>query len=388
MVLLSLLTAPAVLTFAIEILSARRVVEDCSTDTAPPFTVLVPAHNERAVIAQTLACLMPQMRAGDHLLVIADNCDDDTASIALECGAEVTSRNEPEKRGKGYALAHGLSHAAVWNTPVIIVVDADCQVNSGGLKALASQVARTGRPVQGAYTLTADSGASRSMRFSAFALRIKNYARLLGCSRLGMPCVLTGSGMAFPKEALERVTIGSGEIVEDLLLAVDLALQGYPTSFCAEAEITSPLPTNEQAAAGQRQRWEQGFLSIMRRFIPRLIAGGIRRRDWRLIALGLDVAVPPLSLLGFALFASLLASFIFLVVEGRAVPVAIVLVQIAIFFFAVLFGWHRHGRQTLSGADLLTLPLSVLRKIGFYTRLIRAPQRDWVRTARDGGGIE
>ena len=48
----------------------------------PPTTILIPAHNEAGQIADTLHALMPQLGRSDSVLVIADNCTDDTAVIA------------------------------------------------------------------------------------------------------------------------------------------------------------------------------------------------------------------------------------------------------------------------------------------------------------------
>ena len=43
------------------------------------------------------------------LLVVAGNCTDDTAVVAAASGAEVIDRNDPEKKGKAYALASGFA---------------------------------------------------------------------------------------------------------------------------------------------------------------------------------------------------------------------------------------------------------------------------------------
>ena len=59
------------------------------------LAVLVPAHNESAVIAATLEDIKARLRAGDRLLVVADNCTDDTAAVAGLSGAEVVERQIP-----------------------------------------------------------------------------------------------------------------------------------------------------------------------------------------------------------------------------------------------------------------------------------------------------
>jgi cellulose synthase/poly-beta-1,6-N-acetylglucosamine synthase-like glycosyltransferase len=68
---------------------------------APRITVLVPAHNEAGQIEATLAGLRAQTLPPDRIIVIADNCSDNTADLARAEGAEVyeTQDNEHKKAG-------------------------------------------------------------------------------------------------------------------------------------------------------------------------------------------------------------------------------------------------------------------------------------------------
>ena len=74
----------------------------------PKLVIVIPAHNEAEGIT---ACLV-NLQAGLHktsacdLVVIADNCQDDTADRAIKAGARVLVRQDEVKRGKGYALDH------------------------------------------------------------------------------------------------------------------------------------------------------------------------------------------------------------------------------------------------------------------------------------------
>lgn len=61
----------------------------------PRVDVLVPAHNEAAGIRATLNTLLPQLTAPDRLVVVADNCDDETAAIARTFGVTVLERQDP-----------------------------------------------------------------------------------------------------------------------------------------------------------------------------------------------------------------------------------------------------------------------------------------------------
>ena len=82
-----LLLMPAVLLFAAEILLGLRCPTPQARAYAPPFTVLIPAHDEAAVITPTLRAIAAQLRAQDRMLVVADNCSDATATIAAAQGA-------------------------------------------------------------------------------------------------------------------------------------------------------------------------------------------------------------------------------------------------------------------------------------------------------------
>jgi hypothetical protein len=79
-------------------------------------------------------------------------------------------------------------------------VDADCV--AGAIEALARSSAASGRPAQARYLMRTGSGGAS---LSAFAFLVKNGVRPTGLHRLGLPCQLMGTGMAFPWSLLERV---------------------------------------------------------------------------------------------------------------------------------------------------------------------------------------
>ena len=119
--------------------------------------VLMPAHNEEAGIEIALRSVLPQLKEGDRLLVVADNCDDDTATVARVCGAQVIERKSNQERGKGYALDFGLDHLAQNAPDVVVVLDSDCEAGAGMIDALVDQVARSDRPAQAIYLLSSPS---------------------------------------------------------------------------------------------------------------------------------------------------------------------------------------------------------------------------------------
>src|SRR6202008_3382662 len=111
------------------------------------------------------------------------------------------------------------------------------------------------------------------------------------------PCQLMGSGMAFPRALGERARWATASIVEDMQMGLVLAAEGHAPLFCEAARVHSFFPESQAAAMQQRTRWEHGHLGMTLQQMPRLLAQSLRRADWRLLGLALDLTVPPFALL-------------------------------------------------------------------------------------------
>jgi cellulose synthase/poly-beta-1,6-N-acetylglucosamine synthase-like glycosyltransferase len=379
-----LLLVPAAVLFAQVVLAwlpARRLV--ALAGKRPPLAVLMPAHDEAAVIADTLASIMPQLQAGDRLLVVADNCDDDTARIAREAGAEVVERRNSQLRGKGYALDFGVRHLESAPPEIVIIVDADCEVEPEAIDWLTRISYQSERPVQALYLMHASDRAGFRQQFAEFAWRVKNWVRPLGYHRLGLPCQLMGTGMAFPWASIRDAKLANANIVEDMKLGVDLAISGKPALFCPEARVSSIFPEAAAAERSQRMRWEHGHLEVIQKEFPRLLGRGVLRGDIRAMALALDLAVPPLALLVLSLFGMCVATGAVAFAGGGAFPLVVAGLGLGLAGVAVLLAWLGWGRAVISFATLLSVPIYVLAKIPLYIRFWTRRQKEWVRTDRD-----
>ena len=281
---LAILSTVLLVEVAAAVPSRRGQAFPLPTGNRPRAAVLVPAHNESAGLLPTLYAIQAQLRATDRLLVVADNCSDDTAAVALAAGAEVVERNDPSRIGKGYALDWGIRHLRADPPAVVIVIDADCRVSDSALATLATVCENANRPIQALYLMTAPACSSISYRISEFAWRLKNWARPLGLESLGLPCQLMGTGMASPWDVIRTADLASGHIVEDLKLGLDLADGGWPPLFCPSAVVMSEFPQSATGVTSQRERWEHGHLSMIA-LAPALIA---RNPAPQLAAIGPD----------------------------------------------------------------------------------------------------
>jgi cellulose synthase/poly-beta-1,6-N-acetylglucosamine synthase-like glycosyltransferase len=357
--------------------SAAPLAEDVN------LAVLVPAHNEAAGIRSTLESIARDLRPQDQLVVVADNCTDDTAAIAREAGATVIERYHTDLRGKGYALDYGLNHLKVAPPDVVVLMDADCDVDPGSLPRLACQTLVLNRPVQANYLIQQPATQNLKGAVSAFAVKVKNYVRPLGLLRLGAPCLLTGTGIALPWRSAIAVNVASGHIVEDMKWGLDLALQGHLPIFFPQARVTSRLPSEDQAAKVQRTRWEHGHLQILTSYTPRLLWQGLRQGNIGLLALALELSILPLSLLVMVWVGVMMATVGAGILGGPSWPLQIAALAGGGLFLAVLLAWVGYGRSDLRLAQLVMVPVYILWKIPLYIMYMLKPQKQWVRTQRD-----
>jgi len=381
------LTLPALSLLALTLAALRRVPGDSTALVAPSglrVAVLVPAHNESVNVIPTIECLRRQLGPLDTLLVIADNCHDDTAALARGAGAQVVERHNDQLRGKGYALAYGVDHLRADPPDVVLVVDADCVLSDGAVDCIVQSCGATGKPVQMLNLMSAGENAGLKLRILEFAMLMKNLVRPLGSFHLGGACHLMGTGMALPWTLMASAKLATGHITEDMKLGVDLAVAGHAPQFLPQARVSSAFPQDTGVAKVQKSRWEHGHLATLTEELPGLLAAAFKSGKPALIVLAMDLLIPPVA------FYFLLLAVAELVSLGAAVlwPVwlpAAVLLSLSVLAFGLAIGlaWWGFGRHLLSARELLTTPLYALWKLPVYLAYFLKKRSGWVRTKRD-----
>lgn len=346
----------------------------------PAYTVLMPAHDEAQGVARAVEAVMAQLRACDSLLVVADNCSDDTAAVARSLGATVIERFDPNLRGKGHALEFGRAYLQgqpdnAATGEVVIIVDADCIAMPGALARLA---ATQDRVVQGAYLLEPRADASAKVRISSFAFMIKNQVRQRALYRLAGVALLQGSGMAFPRAVFDRVQWKTDSLVEDLDMGLDLVLAGQRVTFDGSALFLSHA-SSESGTAGQRRRWEHGMLHSMATYVPALFRQALSGCG-RLAFVGLDLMIPPTVML---IATALLALMAGAAILGLTFAVWALLLSLLWLAAGLMWAWHVHGRQILPLRSLLEIPAYMVWKLPIITRFFTHREKQWIRTERE-----
>jgi cellulose synthase/poly-beta-1,6-N-acetylglucosamine synthase-like glycosyltransferase len=350
---------------------------------SPATVVLVPAHDEAESIGRCLASVFSDLPPNARVLVVAHNCTDETAQVARRSGADVVEVRDDESGGKPVALKAGLRALDDEPPEVVVIVDADCVVSKEAISTLAETAWRLDRPAMGTYLFAPAGGAKGMAMLSSMATLLKNFVRPLGLSVLGLPCLLNGSGSAYPFRVIRAAPHGEGSIAEDYQLTIDLVRMGYPTVFVPQARIDSQLPAREAAALGQRRRWEHGHMFLAFRVAPRLLVEGLAHLDKNRVAIALDLAVPPLAFLALLWVIAALVALALIQIGGDTGPLILLLVAGLTLVVLVMSAWLRFAGVRRALTALLAVPRYLLWKLPLYADFFCARETRWTKTTRD-----
>ncbi|MEU1973494.1 glycosyltransferase family 2 protein [Microbacterium sp. NPDC019599] len=253
-------------------LAPKRVMAETRGIYAGPVTVtvLIPAHNEAGCIAETIASLRAQSLQPARIVVVADNCTDDTVSIARAAGVDVfeTVANTKKKAG---ALNQALPAVleGLGDNDTVMVMDADTTLDQGFLEAAVPRFTddRALMAIGGLFYGAEGAGMLGQFQRNEYT----RYARQIR-RRRGRLFVLTGTASIFRPRALRTVAEERGRslpgppghvydtlaLTEDneLTLAIR-SLGGLMISPVQCTVVTEVMPTWRLLWL-QRLRWQRG----------------------------------------------------------------------------------------------------------------------------------
>jgi len=370
--------------FAATLLSGALPVPPRSSRTLK-FDVIVPAHNEVAVIERTVASLKKIDWPPDRfrVWVVADNCSDSTAELARACGAQVLERRDAALRGKGYALQHAFraSLEEAW-AQAVVVVDADAEVSMNLLEAFAARIGTGAHAVQAHYGVL-NPHASWRTRLITIAKASFHIVRSRARERVAVSCGIRGNGWCVTHELLNTVPYAAFSLTEDLEYGIDIGMAGYRVAYADEAHSDADMVSGEQVARQQRQRWEGGRFQLIRGKTLPLLAAAFRQRSAICLDLALDLLVLPLSYVALNVIALIVLAaalswwrpaYYEWLWAGVAFGAALMLY--------VLRGWQLSGVGAQGLLDLARAPGFLVWKVVLMLKPRKSAE--WVRTDREG----
>lgn len=366
---------------------AERERTPLSADSSTRFQLVIPAHNEEAMIAETLQAVMALDYPSDLLdvHVIADNCTDLTALIARSFPVNVHERTAPDARGKGMALRWLIAKLPPGQpSDAIVILDADSIVEPSFLTALSARFERGSQVVQ-AYYAVRDEASGGEVSLRSAALSVRHLVRPAGRVELGGSSSLYGNGMAFTEE-IARTFAWSSHLTEDLEMGLRLLLAGTKVDFEPLAVVRGEMPESRTHANSQHHRWETGRRGVARTYVPRLLNAaqeGSEGGRWIYLDAVFDIAMPPMG----TLVATTGAGSLFLALFGRGssrkAGIAGGSVGIALLVGHVLQSLRLAKAPPEVYRSLLGAPRNIIWKLGVLAESRHTDADEWVRTTRN-----
>ncbi len=347
------------------------------------FRFIVPAHNESAGIAATVRSLLAidYPSAAFDVLVVADNCVDDTAEQARKAGATVLERQDKELRGKGYALHYAFEQLPP-EVDAVAVIDADTLVSPNILHAFSARRELGAHAVQADYAVRNPDAGWRT-RMIAIAFGAFHIVRSRAREQAKLSCGLRGNGMCFSAEILKQVPHNAYSIVEDVEYGIRLGEAGQRVFYADEAHVYGEMVSTASAASSQRRRWEDGRKQLIAQHAGRLLRAGLAGNRV-LLDLSCDLLIPPLSRLAvasvFGLLVTQVLAFVLHAFMLSALSFAFCVWAVVLY---VLRGWMVSGTGLRGLLDLGLAPVYVLWKAGLRLRGSKTSSSTWVRTKRE-----
>ena len=248
------------------------------------YAFIISARNEEMVIANLIDSIKAQDYPADKykIYVIADNCIDNTATIAKDNGATVIERCDPNLIGKSYALDKVLKYAMDDDERIeaFIVFDADNVVDKEFTKEM-NKAYDAGYKIATSFRNSKNYGSSWVASGAGMTFfrecRIMHRMR----SRFNMTTYVSGTGFMVSKDIIKE---NGGWInhllIEDVEFSIDEYLKGEKIAYVADAVMYDEHPKTFKDSWKQRLRWCKGNHQCFKKFHFKLFKNGFKHPSY------------------------------------------------------------------------------------------------------------
>ena len=243
------------------------------------YGVLISARNEEKVIGQLIESIKNQSYPGEliTIFVVADNCTDSTARVAIDAGAMVCERSDKTHVGKGYALEYLLDCIKDFypedEFDGFFVFDADNLLEENYIEEM-NKTFSQGYKIVTSYRNSKNYG--DNWISAGYGLWFLREAQYLNNSRMliGTSCAVSGTGFLFSREVMDRTGGWRFHLLtEDIEFTVDNVVNGEKIGYCGSAVIYDEQPVKFSQSWNQRMRWAKGYLQVFKKYGRELIKG-------------------------------------------------------------------------------------------------------------------
>ena len=268
------------------------------------FAFIIAARNEQAVIGNLISSIKQQNYPAEliDVIVVADNCTDDTAQIAREHGAICYERFNNMLVGKGYALDYCFNKIVEQFGDYTaydgyFIFDADNVIDKNYVKEM-NKVFDRGYNVITSYRNSKNY--DTNWITSGYSLWFIREAKYLNNPRMMLKtsCAVSGTGFLVNSSIIKKNNGWKFNLLtEDIQFSVVNILEGEKIGYCESAMFYDEQPTTFKQSWNQRMRWSKGFYQVMFRYGRELIAMMFKKREMFVSCYDMFMTLAPATLL-------------------------------------------------------------------------------------------
>lgn len=257
--------------FVIAIAALIKVKEKpLKIDKKHRFMIVIPAHNEEAVVGNLVDSIMKIDYPKElyDVYVIADNATDNTKSVAEEHGAIVYERNDPTKKTKGFALDWFITKQVPTfkkGYDAMIIFDADNVVDSEFLIYMNRSLCQGEKVVQGYRDIKNPTDSWISGGYAIFYWMMHRFFHLARYN-IGLSPLLNGTAFMVNMELIKEKGWKTKTLTEDIEYSLLSVIQGQKLGWQTKAIVYDEQPTGFIQSWKQRERWTTGHLQCMKEY--------------------------------------------------------------------------------------------------------------------------
>lgn len=275
----------------------EKKIQNFYTSRNRKFAIVLLAHDEENVIAKTLYSLHGLVYPKNlyDLIVVADNCRDDTARIARNLGAIVLEKSSEKEKKKGHALQWAFDRILEWNKnyEAIVVFDSNSLVSGNYLEVMNYYMGQGSKVIQSSDLVLPQPGVWDN-EVARIEFLLYNFVKPMGRKALGFNMVSHGNGMCISTDVLRRNRWQEWQLGEDMEYGLNMILDDIPIDFAPEASIWAQMSAEPKNSDSQRNRWEMGRFTVIREYAPKFLAAAVNQRSFKHLDTFIDLITPQL----------------------------------------------------------------------------------------------
>jgi cellulose synthase/poly-beta-1,6-N-acetylglucosamine synthase-like glycosyltransferase len=348
------------------------------------FAAIIAARNEEAVIENLIESIKLQNYPGGliDIIVVADNCDDDTAGRAERAGAIVFKRYNRVQVGKGYVVKFAfdkiLNERDVYDA--FCILDADNLVDRDFFMQMNRTFCNGSKVAQGYRDMKNPSDNWVSGCHSIFYWmenRFFDYAR----SELGLSAIINGTGFMVSRDYIKEFGFNMKTVTEDVELTMQCVINGEKVDWVPQAKVYDEQPTSFSQSMIQRSRWVSGFVQNAAGYFKPFISSIARKPSGVKIDMFMFIVSLPIMIVGAVSFILYLALGLTNIFDAVSTIINLLTLAVA---SAAAFGIAGYATVLLEGKKpkslikaILTYPIFNLTWVVIWFKCIFRHTYEW-----------